>query len=138
MNKNVYSILTINSQMKIVKKHIKTKESNHKLYVVDYFIKIASRHTGISIEDIQGKCRSREIVDVRYVLMYLIRKYTLLSLSQIGASFGRDHSTVVYGIQTATTLIDSRFGSDRFKRLFKDIEDLYLESIPNRQLTINY
>lgn len=46
--------------------------------------------------DITTQTRKREIVEARALYFYLARRYTRVSLSSIGKSMGRDHSTVLY------------------------------------------
>jgi chromosomal replication initiator protein len=52
---------------------------------------------GLSIEEVCGPKRTRNLVAARQVGMYLCRELTPLSLPQIGREFGdRDHTTVMY------------------------------------------
>jgi len=56
-----------------------------------------SSYFGLSIDDICGPSRSRNLVTARQVAMYLCRELTELSLPKIGQQFGgRDHTTVMY------------------------------------------
>ena len=59
-----------------------------------------SSYYSISIQDITGTSRLREIMIPRQVAMYLGKKYLRMSLSQLGDRFsGRDHSTVIHSIR---------------------------------------
>jgi len=52
---------------------------------------------GLSIDDLCGPSRSRNLVTGRQIAMYLCRELTDLSLPKIGQQFGgRDHTTVMY------------------------------------------
>jgi chromosomal replication initiator protein len=52
---------------------------------------------GLSIDDVCGPSRSRNLVTARQIAMYLCRELTDLSLPKIGQQFGgRDHTTVMY------------------------------------------
>ena len=45
---------------------------------------------------LMDKCRHRNIVEPRYVAMWLLRKNTTYTLSEIGLIFRKDHATVLY------------------------------------------
>jgi chromosomal replication initiator protein len=52
---------------------------------------------GLSIDELCGPSRSRNLVQGRQIAMYLCRELTDLSLPKIGQQFGnRDHTTVMY------------------------------------------
>ena len=54
-------------------------------------------------EALTGKSRTKNIAEPRQVAMYLLRHETNASLPQIGAVLGgRDHTTVIYGIEKIT------------------------------------
>ena len=48
---------------------------------------------------LRGPLKNKGTTEARQVAMYLIRKLTNLSLPDIGKEFGRDHSSVLYGIR---------------------------------------
>ncbi len=59
-----------------------------------------SSYYSVSIQDITGTSRLREILLPRQIAMYLGKKYLRMSLSQLGERFsGRDHSTVIHSIR---------------------------------------
>jgi len=62
----------------------------------------------ISRDDLLGRGRNKELAHPRQVVMYLAREELHLTLPQIGESLGgRDHTTVIYGVEKITQSIDS-------------------------------
>ena len=61
---------------------------------------------GISIADLEGPRRHQPLARARQIAMYIVREMTDLSLPKIGAIFGgRDHTTVLHGINTVGRLM---------------------------------
>lgn len=64
---------------------------------VESIKRTVSKYFQITVKDLEGKKRSRDIAFPRQVAMYLTRKYTDLSLPKIGKAFGgKDHTTVLH------------------------------------------
>jgi chromosomal replication initiator protein len=59
-------------------------------------ISLVEHSFGISKTELISKSRKGVIAWARQVAMYLGRRFTLLSLEEIGKNFGRDHATVLY------------------------------------------
>lgn len=51
--------------------------------------------------------RKRELTKCRQISMYIARKLTDLSLSEIGAYFNKDHATVVHSVKAVQKEIDT-------------------------------
>ena len=65
-----------------------------------------AEHYGISVDEMKGKRRDKNIVFPRQVAMYLIREETESSLPVIGSAFGgRDHTTALHAIEKITELM---------------------------------
>ena len=62
----------------------------------DVISAVANYYT-ISVEDIMGARRNREITVPRQVAMYLCRTLADVSFPRIGDAFKRDHSTIQHG-----------------------------------------
>jgi chromosomal replication initiator protein len=61
----------------------------------------------VTVNDLTGRERSREVALPRQVAMYLIRKETDASLPQIGEVLGgRDHTTVIYGCEKVADMVE--------------------------------
>lgn len=79
---------------------------------IDFIQKTVSEYFSVSLEDMKAKTRKKEIVIARQVAMYFAKEYTHHSLKSIGFHFGgRDHSTVIHGVQSINDMIetDSKF-----------------------------
>lgn len=84
-----------------------------------YILHAVSDAYSVPIEDIKGKSRITHIVDARHAYFYMMRMLTPFSLSVIGKSANRDHSTVINGIR-------------RFKlycELYPEYKQAYVESL---------
>src|SRR5690606_18165913 len=78
----------------------------------------------LSLDDLLGKRRTKDVVRARHIAMYLAREETEASLPQIGEALGgRNHSTVLNGYQK----IAGELGADETLRqeLTRIREQLY-------------
>lgn len=73
-----------------------------------------SFYYSVSIEDMKSKTRMRPIVVARQMSFYMLRRFTELSLHDIGKLFGdRDHTTVIHGLNTIRDLASTDKRIDR-------------------------
>jgi chromosomal replication initiator protein len=79
--------------------------------VADYY--------NVTIADLKGPRRNREITVPRQIAMYICRRMTSLSTTNIGKAFGgRDHTTVMHGCEKISASMDTDFS---FKKKVEDI-----------------
>jgi len=120
----VYDIYREPISVRHVKEHLKhlfDEETSRKVTPNDIISRIADLY-GVSVEDIISKSRQNKIVIPRFVAMYLTRKLTDMTTTDIGRQFGdRDHSTVVNAINK---IEDDMKNNYEFK---EHIEDLKVE-----------
>lgn len=71
---------------------------------IDSIINIVADHYNITSTEIYSTRKNRDIAYPRQICMYLCRKLTEISLSDIGREMGnRDHTTVLHGINKVET-----------------------------------
>lgn len=68
-------------------------------------------HFGVSLKDLRGRQRTKEIVLPRQIAMYLLREELELPHSEIGKQLGgRDHTTVMHGSKQIERALESDAG----------------------------
>ena len=81
-----------------------------------------SDYYGLTLEDMTGPTRRREITVPRQIAMYLTREMTGMSLPQIGNVFGgRDHTTVLHSCKTVEANMTA---NNDVKAVVEDIKQL--------------
>ena len=74
----------------------------------EVIISIVADHFGLKAEDLASSKRNKEIVYPRQIAMYLCREMTTVPLSLIGKCMGgRDHTTIIHGIDKVKDALDS-------------------------------
>lgn len=87
--------------------------------------KIISSFFSIRIEDLMGHRRNKELVYPRQLSMYLLRNEMNYSYPQIGKALGgKDHTTIMYGVDKIQKAIQKNHQMQRELSLIK--EKLYL------------
>lgn len=108
--------ITIELAKKAVDKIVKNIK---KEITIDYIQKIVSDYFQISLEELQSKTRKRHVVQARQLAMFFSKKYTKLSLSNIGIQIGkRDHATVLHACKTVEDLNQT---DKQFQKYFSDL-----------------
>ena len=88
----------------------------------DRIISAVAQQYQIPKEDLLGPRRTRQIALPRQVAMYLIREETKTSLPKIGKALGgRDHTTVMYGHDRISDLIERDDGLRRQVHAIRDL-----------------
>ena len=94
------------------------QKNNEAIPTPDVIINEVSRFFGYDEALIRGPSRSRQIVGVRNIAMYLIRNITGLSTIEIGKIFDRDHSTALHSLDQVTERLES---DPSYSQTIKDI-----------------
>ncbi len=97
--------INIDLAKKVLKNFVKETK---KEITIDFIQRLVSSFYNVEINQLKDKTRKRHVVVARQTSMYLAKNYTNMSLKSIGDSFGgRDHSTVIYSINTVQSLMDT-------------------------------
>ena len=76
--------------------------------VLKIIVEEVSRTTGISVEDIYSKKQTSDVSIARKMCFYIIREVTDMSFKAIGEKFGKDHTTVLYGVQSIESFLEDK------------------------------
>ena len=84
-------------------------QRRHKQITAELIMQTVSDYYGLTLNDLIGPTRKREITVPRQIAMYLTRELTGMSLPQIGSVFGgRDHTTVLQSCKTIEANIKTK------------------------------
>jgi len=86
-----------------------------------YITKIVCDYFEQDIESVLGSRRFAQLVHVRQISMYFIRKQLKLPLKTIGAFFHIDHSTVIYA---CAAVQDHYYAEKKFREDIINLEKL--------------
>lgn len=81
---------------------------------------MVSSYFGLSARQMNEKTNKRAYVLPRQVYMYLLYKYTGMTLREVGSMCSKDYSTVIYSNQTIADLMQT---DKVFKEKMKSLED---------------
>ena len=91
----------------LLEKSLQDNMAFPKTVTIDQVIQAVAIFYHVAAKEITGRSRRKEIVRPRHVAMYLARQETEASLPEIGEALGgRDHTTVLYGIQKIEGLLE--------------------------------
>ena len=94
----------------------------HKQITAELIMNTVCDYYGLTIDDMTGPTRKREITVPRQIAMYLTREMTGMSLPQIGNVFGgRDHTTVLHSCKAVEGKMEE---SADVKAVVEDIKTL--------------
>lgn len=97
-------------------------QKQHKQITAELIMRTVSDYYGLSLNEMTGATRKREITVPRQIAMYLTREMTGMSLPQIGVVFGgRDHTTVLHSCKTVETNMKE---NDGLKSIMENIKQL--------------
>lgn len=74
---------------------------------VDKVIKVVVDFTGVTVEKMTSNARATNVSDARFIMWYMLRKFTKMTYTDIGVMFERDHTSVMYGENRCRNLVDT-------------------------------
>lgn len=108
--------LTVDLAMTILQDLLRTQSVN-----TDQVLEAVAEFYHVTLDDLKGRSRNKEVVLPRQMAMYLLREETASSLPQIGEALGgRDHTTVMYSVDKMGEEIE---GDDQRRREMLSIKD---------------
>lgn len=100
----VHKDLTVDIAKNLLKEMFNTKK--HSVITVDSIIRMVADNYKLSLSDLKGKKRSKNVAFARQVAMFVIREVTEYSTTEIGVEFGgRDHTTVMHSCQKIEQMV---------------------------------
>lgn len=100
----VHKDLTVDIARNLLKEMFNAKR--HSAITVDSIIRMVADFYKLSLSDLKGKKRSKNIALARQVAMFVIREVTEYSTTEIGVEFGgRDHTTVMHSCQKIEQMV---------------------------------
>lgn len=79
------------------------EKRSKRVITAELISRVVAEYYSISVEDLTGKSRRREVTVPRQIAIFLTREMTNMSLPQIGVAFGgRDHSTIIHSCTAIT------------------------------------
>jgi chromosomal replication initiator protein len=77
-------------------------------YIVESIIETVTTYYNITEKDITSKSRKREFVTARHITTMFLRKFTKISLKDIGLRLGgRDHTTAINSLKVINDLLET-------------------------------
>ena len=100
-------LMNIDIDIEIAKEQLNLSDClDEKILTIDSISKAVSSYYKITLGDIKGKSRKKEVALARHISMYMCHKILKKTLEEIGEFFNnRDHSTVIHGIKKVQNLI---------------------------------
>lgn len=90
--------------------------------IMNYIVKIVGNYYEMQENYTYTKNRKREIVFARQVAIYLLCKYSSMTLSKIGSKFGnKNHATILHAKKTITDMLETY---NDVKTQIEEIENL--------------
>jgi chromosomal replication initiator protein len=78
----------------------KIKKFKRDRITTDDVLSIVAKNCCVNVSDITSRVRKHEVIDARFMYIYMLRTEFSYGLKQIGNLLGRDHTTIMHAVQT--------------------------------------
>jgi len=101
--------LSVELANSLLGKTLAEKELNHRIFKPKEVIDTVADFFHLKPSQLRSETRVKEIVFPRQILMYLLRVELNLSFEEVGKVLGgRDHTTIMYGVEKITNLLKEK------------------------------
>jgi len=107
---------------KHISKHLSVFYAENDESDIETIMRFVAESCGVTVEEIKGSDKFRNMVQARQMFHYYIRKNYLFSLSKMGVYTNNNHSTVLQGIRVFENDLSTGFISEKYKTFTKKIE----------------
>lgn len=84
---------------------------------------LVSHYCEVSVDDLKGIFKTREISEARQIAMVLINNNSNITLRRLGRLFNRDHSTVVFSLNKVADLVYSdKYFRSKYEFLEREVK----------------
>jgi chromosomal replication initiation ATPase DnaA len=66
----------------------------------DDILSIVAKNCCVNVSDITSRVRKHEVIDARFIYIYMLRSEFRYGLKQIGNILGRDHTSILHAVNT--------------------------------------
>ena len=102
------------------------KLPKHSRADVDFIIKTTYNEFDVDASHATTESRRREIINPKFSAMYMLRKFTNLTLYEIGELFGKRHSDVIRSVRAVQDWIDVKdYAVDILDEIERKINEAY-------------
>lgn len=99
MIKSYHNLMNREVTLDLAKEVIKDYETVTKKHITpEYVVSNVEKYCNLKENELLSATRSHKVSYPRQIAMYIMKEITNYSLIQIGDFFGRDHSTIIHGI----------------------------------------
>lgn len=110
--------LTVKEVEEIIRKSVKDFSQR---VSEDQILKAVAEFYNISLDDLTGRVRKKEVVEPRQVGMFLIRDILEMSYPHIGEKMGRDHTTAIHAVEKISQEINKNSSLSQKINLIKEL-----------------